>query len=214
MNKSFEIKTGEKQKCRDLICEHAKLKNLNVKTILTLPGRKALCVETFRKQFKKPTIIGLERDSKDFAIIQETQQFQCFNADIRQWSHAQTLKTNHLDIVFLDYFSFLSTSVLGDITDLLTNDNILHPNKPTLLAITLAKSMRGYTDDMLKFMSSILVDGNRRSAENTLEDVATAVASHILDSIPTIGIETLVEKEYKAADKSASMYFLAYLLEK
>ena len=211
MKKAYETDKGPKQECRDLIVQHAK--SLEPKTIFTLPAKQGLCVKTFRKHFKS-TIIGVERDEKDFKIIQDTLNIQCYHSDVRQYVHAQTLKTNHHDVVFLDYFSFLNMNVIGDIKAFINNDNILHPDKPFIFAITLAKSMRGQTEDMLSFMSRVVVDGNQRGADNTLEEVNEALVSVLLESNENLGLECLVKKEYKAQKNSVPMYFLVFKLVK
>jgi len=212
MTKAFETNQGPKQECRDLIVKHSK--QLNPKTIFTLPAKQGLCVKTFKKHLKPSTIIGVERDEKDFKIIQDTLNMQCYKSDIRQYVYSQTLKTNHHDVVFLDYFSFLNMNVIGDINAFINNDNILHPKKQFILAITLAKSMRGQTEDMLNYMSKVIVDGNQRNADNSLEDVEEALLSVLIDSHSNLGIECLVKKEYKAQQQSMPMYFLMFLLTK
>jgi hypothetical protein len=105
-------------------------------------------------------------------------------------------------------------NVVGDIEAFINNNNILHKGKPFIFAITLAKSMRGQTEDMLNYMNTVVADGNQKRVANTLEEVEDALCSVLIDANPSLGIEYLVKKEYKAQRNSIPMYFLMFKLMK
>lgn len=209
MNKSFEIQKGPKQQIRDLLVKHTN----NPQTILTLPGRKMLCVKTFKKAWPKTTIMGIERSTEDWKEI--SKQMFCYNCDIRSYIELQKIKVSHLDLVFLDYFSFLNSSVEDDIKALLRNEYILHPGKQTILGITLMKSMRGESNQTLNKMKSIF-DGENRDRSNCLLDVGRYLSHFMIDNTIDypVSFELLENIEYKADKNSSNMYFFCFKIVK
>jgi len=210
MNKSFETQKGPKQHVRDLLVKHTQ----NPQTILTLPGRKMLCVDTFKKSWPKATVLGIERLKEDWEEI--SQKMLCYNCDIRSYIELQKIKVNHLDLIFLDYFSFLNSSVEDDIKALLRNENLLHPNKSSILGITLMKSMRGESEETLNKMKTTIFDGKHKNRENSLEEVGQYLTHFMIDSTIDfpISFELLENIEYKADKNSSSMYFFCFKITK
>lgn len=210
MNKSFETNQGDKQLVRELLIKHAE----DPKTILTLPGRKMLCAKAFKKEWPKANAIAVERNPEDWESI--SQSLLCYNCDLKTYLRSQTIKVSHLDLAFLDYFSFLNASVEEDIQLLLKNENLLHPNKSTILGITLMKAMRGEAEDTLEKMKKTIFDGNYKDRQNSLEEVGTYLTHFMIDTTIDISISfrLLESLEYKADSGSASMYFFCFKVTK
>lgn len=212
--KSYEIRKGPKQLCRDLICKHAKDKSITPKKIITLPGENLLCVKTFKKQFPKASILGIERDERAFKIIC-SKGVNCVNSDISTYVNSNTLPTAHADIVFLDYYSPLSQSVASDIKTLLNNDNLIHRGKDLILGVTLSKVPRGVKKYATDFVESYLWNDGTPDLKLDLKTVGEAIGGFI--SIEANGIkggEILEMQEYRAERNSAPMYFYCFLIRK
>jgi hypothetical protein len=205
--RSFETEIGKKQACRDALCLIARSYLGDPKKILTLPGRELLCVKTFKKHFPSSNILGIERNTDDFEIIC-SKGVNCTNATVREYVSNQTLPTQHLDLVFLDYFSYLSPEIITDITSLLKNRNLLHKGKPFVLGLTLMKAMRGSKDETLDFMRDYIDNGSRIEITNTLSFVESALTAFLSCEFPSAKEITLEHSsEYMT---ECSMYFLCF----
>lgn len=211
MNKSYETTKGAKQECRDVLCEIAKV-NIETKypTIFTLPGEKAYCIRTFKKHFKRPNIVAIERER---AICQKIQQkgIFCQNLSIIEYAKTTNTLSNHFDIAFFDYYSHLSEEVLRDIKAFLKNKNIVHKNKPIILGLTLSKSVRKGIPYFEKMTRSRIFKGRLKSAiprnlKMTCKNVKIDISYYAKE------VSVLHYYEYKAKEKedekgSAPMYF-------
>lgn len=212
MIKSFETQIGPKQLVRNLLVKHTE----SPFTILTLPGRKMLCHKTFKKAWPKSTVIGIERLRSDWEEI--SKQMLCYHCDVRSYIEMQKFQCSHLDLVFLDYFSFLNSSVEDDIRSLLRNENILHTGKSTVLGITLMKAIRGDSMETLGKMKSTIFDGKFIKRENNVEEVSRYLAHFMIDvtiDFP-ISFELLEKFEYRADEEGGStpMYFFLFKIQK
>lgn len=204
--KAFETENGNKQRCRDLLCLHAKTLP-SVKKIITLPSRECLCIKTFKKSFPKANVIAIERDPEIFQEISD-KGFNCVNSSVREYIHHQTLMTSHADIVFLDYYSYLHEDIMQDIRALLTNNNLVHKGKPSIIGLTLMKSMRGKHVQGLDFMRDNIYDGHRKEIENNIKNVQDAITNFITCEILDLEEFKFLEAfEYKADNNSTVMYF-------
>lgn len=215
MKRSFEIEYGDKQRCRDELINQSKKHNINVKKILTLPGEQALCVKTFKKSYPKANIIGIERDEQIHRVITEEKGIDCLNCDIREYIHSQTIKSQHHDIVFLDYYSYLNLSVVRDLQAFIKNDNICHKGKEFILGITLSRNMRVKKDDSIDFMRENLYNGRRRLIDNNLDDVCNSVWSFLSSQRNNLEHLSLEYKhKYSAQKGSCEMYFMIFRIIK
>jgi hypothetical protein len=210
-NKSFEINEGPKQNIRNLLVKNSPI---TPNAILTLPGRKMLCVETFKKAWPNVTVIGIERSREDWETI--SQKMLCYNCDVKTYIDRQQNGMSHLDLVFLDYFTYLNTSVEEDIASLLLSDNLLHKGKTTILGITLSKGIRSEADEMLLRMKKSAFNYDRRKITNNLTDVGDYLTNKMIDVTiqREMGIELTDSIEYKAGEGSSTMYFYCFKITK
>lgn len=213
--RSFETKIGPKQLCRDMLVLQAKNHIPQVNKILTLPGKEALCVKTFKKSFKKVNIVGIERDEEIFNYITDKHGINCLNCDVREYVESCSIKSQHHDIVFLDYYSYLNDNIIKDLKVFISNDNICHKDKPFILGITLMKAMRGNKNATLDFIKNNLYNIERKEIINSLENVKKSLISFISNTRPDLySIEMLWELEYQANIGSTPMYFLLLKITK
>jgi hypothetical protein len=208
--KSFEIATGPKQECRDILVDQATTHLPGVKNIFTLPGREALCVQTFKRHYPQALIQGVERDEATFEIIC-SKGILCHNSDVNEFAKSKTLPTNHFDIVFLDYYSFFSKTILRDLKAFLGNKNIVHEGKPFILGLTLMKSVRRDYDDVLDFMKENIYLGDKSDVEPDLITTGSAVKNYLSDEFEDLKSIRLVQQlEYQAQAGSTPMYFFCF----
>jgi hypothetical protein len=213
MRKSFEIKKGPKQSCRELLCHHASNLPTTPKRIFTLPGKEILCVKTFKKHFPKAQITGIERDPAIFEIICD-KGVSCLNANIRQYVYSNNIPTNHFDVVFLDYYSYLNEDVIQDIKAFLANRNIIHKGKPFVLGITLLKAIRGQVEEANQFMRNNIYNGHKQEVANTVQYVGDSLKNFISSEFLGLKSIKLVEAhDYKAIKTSSPMYFFCFTIE-
>lgn len=215
--KAFETSSGEKQNCRELICSIAdeQLGQANIKKIFTLPSREALCYHTFKKHYKKAKVVCIERDTEIWRYLCEVKDIDCVNTTISEYSKERVSREQHHDIVFLDYYSFLSKKILEDVQGFVTNDNIVHANKKFVLAITLQKNIRRDKDTTISLLKDYIYRGNKKDIQNTIENVSIGITNYISCNMMDFKEVKLVEaKEYRANKNSADMYFIVISVEK
>ena len=208
--KSYEIST-DKQDCRDKLVEITNQYIKVPKKVISLPSKTAMCIKTFRKHWPDTGYIGIEREEEDWKEICE-QGIDCYHSDIRQYIHAQTIPVQHCDLFFMDYYSYLSTEILGDIKALLNNRNLVHEGKTLILGLTLAKAMRGNKENTLDFMRDYIDDGHRIEITNSLENVEMALVNYLGCEFPEINSISL---EYSVEYLTGvPMYFLVFKIVK
>jgi hypothetical protein len=205
--RSFETDAGPKQDCRDDLCAATEAYLGTPKKIFTLPGRKALCVKTFKRHFPEANIVGVERIRDDFESICDL-GINCTLSSVREYVKHQELPTQHFDVAFLDYFSYLSTEIIEDLDMFLKNRNILHKGKPFVLGLTLMKAMRGSKEDTLDFMKDYIYNGNRIEVANTLASVEMALTAYLSCSFPSAK-EIILERSREYTTE-CSMYFFCF----
>lgn len=212
MIKSFEITQGPKQAIRDFLTEEA-AKLPTCHKIFTLPGKEALCVQTFRQKYPNATYRAVERIQKDWNII-TSKGIDCVLGTIQDYANQHTHPTLHHDVIFLDYFSHLNDDVLEGVKLIVGNPNIVHPGKQFLLGITLSKAMRHGKSSMLDFIKENVYLTPDESPANTLDMVGSALHNYIETSRVESqfrSIQCLKEVEYQASETSSHMYFFCYL---
>ena len=209
--KSFETDQGSKQKVRDSLVAQAKEHLPHVHKILTLPGREALCVKTFRKHFPAATLRGVERNKEDWKKI-TSQGIDCIHGTVQDYSSQVTTPTLHHDVVFLDYFSFLNEDVLSGIESIVWNPYILHKNKQCILGITLMKAIRQEKDEMLELIRNNIHLEVKEEPVNNLDMVGRALLSKIMtkNRKTLTSVELLDSLEYSAGEGSSTMYFFCF----
>lgn len=215
--KAFETIYGDKQRCRELICELAdqEIGYSQVKKIFTLPSKEALCYEVFKRHYKRPRIVCIERDPEICEYLWDEKNIDCTNTTVRDYSQEKVSPEQHHDIIFLDYYSFLSKDILEDIKCFLENDNILHKNKKSIIAITLMKGMRVNKNNTISVMREFIYQGERKEITNNVENVTNAIKNYISClSIDCKEVKLLESLEYKAGENSSPMYFLVFSVEK
>lgn len=211
MGKSFEKTVGEKQSCREVLCEIAKTRIPSVKCIFTLPSKEALCYKTFLRHFPKSTIVGVEKDTKIYEDLMQNPDFtfNVENVSVKEYAEKAT-RGRHFDVVFLDYFSYLNEDIKNDIKLFVGNDNIVHPGTPFVLGITLLKSSRG--GDFVDIVKDLL--WKTSAPKNDLDTVRRALHGYIATELSPESIELVEAREYKAAAKSSAMYFFVFIINK
>ena len=207
MARSFEVETGPKQECREILCELTKNYIGTPKKIFTLPGREILCVKTFRRDFPNANIVAVERIAEDFEAICE-KGVNCVLGDVRSFVESQTLLTQHIDIAFLDYFSYLNKEIIADLATFLKNRNIVHRGKPLVFGLTLMKAMRGSKEETLEFMKDYIDHGHRAAVTNTLESVESSLMAFLSDTFPSAA--EIVAEHSKEYVTECSMYFFCF----
>lgn len=201
MKKSFETKKGPKQLCRNKLCDSVK----SPSTIITLPSKEMLCVKTFKKRFPKATIIGIESDKAIFNTIIEKGQ-QCYHTDIRGYLEHQVKPTNHVDLFFFDYYSFLNDNVIKDLQLFIDNDNIFHENKTSILGVTLLKAIRsGEGEEILNRHKGI----KKVTRSNDLTSVVRTIVLDLAIKLPRVSsIDSMYELEYKNPEGTTMYFFI------
>ena len=203
--KSYEI-SNDKQACRDLLVTLTN-EHTSPNKIITLPSKTALCVKTFKQAWPTANYIGIERDKDAFQEICK-QGINCYLSDIREYIHSQTLKTQHVDMFFMDYYSYLNSNVIGDIKALLSNQNLVHKGKPLIIGLTLMKAMRGDKENTIDFMREYIDNGRRINIENNLSNIELALSTFLSNEFPSATETTMLESiEYKTG---VNMYFLVF----
>lgn len=210
--KAFETTIGPKQQVRNLLCSHA-AKLPTVRKIFTLPSREALCYYTFKQKFPTAAITCIE-NQKDIVKILHEKDIECQHTDIKTYANNVVNLERHHDVVFLDYYSFLSAGILEEIKAFIGNDNIIHQGKPTILGITLMKGMRQNKQDTLDLLSKYRWKGYRTGTENTLKAVSEGVCGFLDIEFEFTDIKLLESVEYSASKGSTPMYFLLFKLLK
>lgn len=204
MSKSFEL-SKVKQLCRDKLLELTHKHIPEAKTIVTLPSRLGLCIKTFKSVYKKANYIAIERDPEIFQDIC-SQGVYCVNSDIREYIHSQTLPASHVDMFFMDYYSFLNEGVVGDIQAFIKNNNILHAGKTTIIGLTLSKGMRVDKERSIDFINDYLPDDVEGA--NQLDLIGKALVAMIACHEREVSMcELLYQKEYRTGQQ---MYFLVF----
>ena len=205
--KAFETNLGPKQEVRNLICSHSENIIPNVKKIFTLPSKEALCYYTFKERFPKANISCIERDESIARILWD-KDIECQVTTIKDYAKSKVTLERHHDIVFLDYYSFLSAGILDEIKTFVTNDNIIHPNKDVIVGITLMKAMRRDGEKTLDLLSDYRYKGYRSGTDNEVSQVASGILGFLDIECYLRDVELLESLEYKASKNSTSMYFL------
>lgn len=202
MSKSFE-QNIDKQKCRDLLCLAAKKSIGEVSTIVTLPSDKALCVKTFKKHFKNASIIGIERESEIAEVIRK-KGITCYTGTVGDYIRKSRCDFGHTDIFFMDYYSHMSQSIMDEVLDLIGNDLIIHPSKPSIIGITLSKAIRHDKGETLAFIKRSLFEDEE--VENTVEWVTQGIYNSVMEKYPFLSQFSIEESvEYRTG---INMYFI------
>lgn len=212
MKKAFETSQGEKQNCRDLLCLRSDeyIGYENVKKIFTLPSREALCYKTFKSHYKRPKIVCVERDEEICSYLWDEKNIDCINSSIQEYANEKVSPEQHHDVVFLDYYSFLSENIKRDIRAFIANRNILHKEKKMILGLTLQKGMRKGKEATLESMRDYLYKGHRREMLNTLELTEEFLHNYLACDFDLEEVATLESREYQAAEGSTPMYFFVF----
>lgn len=204
--KSYEA-SESKQQCRDKLVEYTG----QARKVVTLPSRTALCIKTFKKAWPKANYIGIERDKDSWQEIID-QGIDCYNTDVRQYFHSQTLPSQHTDLIFLDYYSYLNSNILGDLKAVVENNNLTHPGKSFVVGLTLMKAMRGDKVNTIDFMREYIYNGHRQDIDNTLDNVESALSTFLGSEFPNAkSIQCLDAIEYMTG---TPMYFLVFKIRK
>jgi hypothetical protein len=207
--KPFETTQGPKQEVRNLICNHAELHlgTNNIKKIFTLPSKEALCYYNFKERFPKASIKCIEYKEEIVKIL-HNKDIECQHINIKDYAKNIINLERHHDIIFLDYYSFLSKNILDEISAFITNDNIIHPNKTSIIGITLMKAMRQDKNETLELLSDYRYKGDRKGTKNEVAQIAEGLENFLDVNFNLSNIEELEAIEYKADKKSTSMYFI------
>lgn len=209
--RSFEIEGSRKEEIRDLIVFHAKTLPTPPHLIFTLPGREMLDVKLFSEHFPETPIIGIEQIPEDFEYILQNvpRNLTPYQTTIREYSQS-TPKTRHHSVVFLDYLGALTDNKRTEIRTFVQNDSLLHSNKETILAITLAKANRnGGSEETLSFVEDLLEPGED---PNTLLNIETIVCSDL--QTKGVSVELLECFEYVNSKGAMPMFFFLYRIMK
>jgi hypothetical protein len=211
--KSFEIDKGPKQQVRNLICSHAENEIGNVKRIFTLPSKEALCYHTFKLKFPQSAVSCIEREASIVRILHD-KDIDCEQTTILDFAVSKTRLERHFDVVFLDYYSYLTGDILNEIRAFINNDNIIHPTKPTILAITLMKAMRSDKSETLDLLSKYRWQGYRSGTNNDVNQVAEGLLGFIEVEFDFTNVKLLESFQYQATGNSAPMYFILLKITK
>ena len=214
MKKSYEIATGPKQKCRDILCDRAEeFLSTPPKRIFTLPGVEALCIKTFRARFPHlQNIVGIEDKPKECAKI-NAMGIDCDNQNVKDYVASKTAKGLPFDIVFLDFYRHMSAKMVEDIEAFISNKNIIEPGRPLVLGLTLSKPIRHDSEEANLLMRDNLYRGHRRDVQNTLDDVGASI-SNMIACMPVEPAEVRLMDavEYQAQEGSGMMYFFCFVI--
>ena len=199
---SFNTTTGPKQAIRNMICQAAKKENINPKRIFTLPAKDMLCVKTFQKNFPKANITGVEYDKQVFDIIANKAPLGLTieNMSIGQFAKKEN-PGQHFDIAFLDYFSWLNRTTKQEVLDFVSNQNIVHPGKTTLLALTFQKANRQGTEHTQELIKEVKARYSR-DWENNKDNICLVIQDALRNYQPKV----IAKQEY-TNEGGVPMYF-------
>jgi hypothetical protein len=230
---SLEESADKDQIRMSFIDRWKKISQSNPSLILTLPGPKKLDAILFRQHFPTTPIIGLERDPALFEILLNnpglappTQSMEPghpepfplipYHATIRQYANlflksqkddgdGSNPKTLHHSIIFLDYFGHYDSKKLDDIVAIVSNTNIVHPGKKTLLGVTFQKSQRNGRNAAIKDLKLEAFNEDPSLSVDGVNEKLSSEISLIKDSL----INAIEPKEYRNP-KGITMYFIMY----
>jgi hypothetical protein len=212
MKKAFETRQGPKEWCRNRICTLAKEHLPKVSKIFTLPSKEALCYTTFKKSFPKASVVCIERD-RDICKQLWLKDIDATHTTISEYAEERKRSEKHHDVCFLDYYSFLSEKVIKEIDVFTSNDNILHPEEESIIAITLMKGMRVGKTKTMKFVADHTYKSNIYEVDNNLETTGNAL--HVFLATKFNNVDLLEKLEYSAEEgKSTKMYFYVFKIRK
>lgn len=215
VRKSFETTVGEKHRCRLDIVEQATAIGIGIDRparILTLPSREHLCYDLFRQTWPASRITCLERDG---AIARELN-----NSGIHTL-HTTTSdflsRTNEFDsgfnIVFLDYFTFITKGVLDDLTLLIDGNEFVSPMidpAGAIIAITLLKTVRAGNERSLDELSvpKHLIHSSHTESRCTADWIKGRIQTHMYRRNHVL--LPIIARSYRADEGSSDMLFLLF----
>lgn len=142
----------EKQTRRDEIVSALSYSVGDPRRVGTLPDRPALCARTFLKAFPALHVIGIESDPAVFRDIQRDPRLTLIRSTVEDWVRDEaTLSAipreyprydEHFDGFFFDFYGWPTRARLNAIAEFVSNDRIVHPDKPCVIATTFQKTIR------------------------------------------------------------------------
>lgn len=222
--KSFETTIGYKQQCREDIVTYAKHCNIGGPyvraNVLTLPSREHICYDLFKATWPKARIICLESE-RDIADQLNDEGIHTIHAKTTDYLRSVDKYGGNFNIVFLDYYSFITQSVLDDVGLLVRgNDNnpflLQDPAKgPSVVAVTLQKAVRqGIDKTRSKLLSGLIKQEDCfREIENGCDiNMVKSLLIRSMSSSDEVNriVVPLIAREYKAEEGSTPMFFFLF----
>jgi hypothetical protein len=201
--RSFEKQSKPKEDIRMSFIEHSQSAP---ELILTLPGPHKLDALLFHEHFPQTPIIGLENHKASFEqLIRNPYPVMPYFMSIHDYAQSKH-PTLHHSIVFLDYLGWFDTEKLNDIVALISNENLIHKNKQTLLGLTFSKANRDGKKAAIEAVQGVWKD---HETEDSLDCIEAKIASTLVDVRPNlIGLDC---KSY-INNGGMPMYFILYRL--
>jgi hypothetical protein len=205
--KSFETPSPIKDQIRQLIPAFAQANNIDPEVIFTLSGKEMLDVPVFKHVFPRANIRIVERTKGDFEeIVKKSQgQHTVLKGTISEYANFPMMSPHH-GIIFLDYFGPLVPEKMKEIRNFITNKNLVHDKKPTLLALTFQKDRYGSGKETIKLVSEVW---EPEEVENSAEGAAAAVWLELCRHKKKVKLEYYTEYRNPGG---CQMYFIIFII--
>jgi hypothetical protein len=189
----------------------------NVKNVFTLPSKDALCANTFRESWPNCSLFGVERVKKIWKEIDRSSGIYVFNCSLRDYIKQNTqLRGDHFDVAFFDFTGAASETNVKVVTDWVSNENVVHRGKKSIVAVTFNGSDRRYGTGRIvkKIGKQVHFDEEEKPFYNS-ETSANLVMDEIQNAVKRIRVLSLLHcEDYQSQEDSQLMYFFILVVEK
>jgi len=209
LKRPFETISGPKHDCRLKLIEATKEIGVTVPRILTLPSKEHLCYSTFKEGFPTSNIVCLERD-KEIAAALNNKGITTECVDTTTYLESYQPWQQPFNTIFLDYYSFLTESVISDLKTIADKPNIVGDNW-SVLGLTLQKSIRHDKSRIEVILDKYLRTRQNETIECDIDSVASLVACEIFRDYR---VKIWHSVEYKATANSVPMWFYVFLIKR
>lgn len=209
MIKPFETTAGPKQLCRLKLVDAIRETVDRTPRILTLPSKEHLCYDAFKTAFPVSNIVCLELD-REIAATLNAQGITTENVDTTTYLKAYQPWQSPFDAIFLDYYSFLTESVIDDLRTVAAHSNVFGAGW-SVLGLTLQKAIRF---DKSGIEGRIDQGLRTRQNEEIACDINTVAGFIECEIFHNFRVKLWHKVEYRASAESASMWFMIFLLKR
>ena len=222
MTVAYDITTGEKQNCRELLIKHVKENITDPANCFLLPGEFAHDAKLVQDNLNC-RISGVERDKRIFDKIErEFRWIHIENLSVQEYINKHTNAGSvKFDFAFLDYLGEYNSDRQQEI-----NGIIRHLMKPkSIIGLTFQKAAR----QIGKEARDEMVYGNipfewtyadtdptiewEKEEANTPLNIAMVIQGKLLNILGDKNVDILEANEYKAREKSVPMFFILLRVE-